>query len=121
MSTAQIQANQSQIDSALNAINTIAQTTTFQGKNLLDGSLAINTTPGTNYATHVTNLNVNQANLGSTGSMTVTANVVAATTAALQTMIAPAATAVTASTTSAALGDTNTFTITGRAGYGGRG
>ena len=42
-SSSQIAANQLQIDSSLSAINSIAQTTTFQGQNLLDGSLAFKT------------------------------------------------------------------------------
>jgi len=39
LSTAQIQANQLQVDSSLAAIDRIAQTTSFQGRRLLDGSL----------------------------------------------------------------------------------
>jgi flagellin len=39
MSEAQIQANQLQVDSSLAAIDRIAQTTSFQGRKLLDGSL----------------------------------------------------------------------------------
>ena len=47
LSTEQIEANQLQVDSSLEAINRIAQTTTFQGRRLLDGSLAFNTTINT--------------------------------------------------------------------------
>ncbi|HEX4142696.1 MAG TPA: flagellin [Pirellulales bacterium] len=51
LSTDQIAANQLQVDSSLQAIDTIANTTTFQGKQLLDGSLNfINTSPGTQYS-----------------------------------------------------------------------
>jgi hypothetical protein len=39
LSADQIAANQLQIDSSLEALNRIAQTTTFQGRKLLDGSL----------------------------------------------------------------------------------
>ncbi len=39
MTADQIAANQLQIDAALEAINRIAQTTAFQGRKLLDGSL----------------------------------------------------------------------------------
>jgi len=39
LSAEQIQANQLQVDSSLQAIDRIAQTTSFQGKRLLDGSL----------------------------------------------------------------------------------
>jgi flagellin len=64
MSSDQIAANQSQIDSSLNAIDRIAQTTAFQGTKLLDGSLDFNvgnwagSAPG-----NVKNLQVSQANL----------------------------------------------------------
>ena len=47
LSTEQIEANQLQVDSSLEAINRIAQTTTFQGRRLLDGSLDFNTTANT--------------------------------------------------------------------------
>jgi flagellin len=51
LSTDQIAANQLQVDSSLQAIDTIASTTTFQGKRLLDGSLGfISTSPGTQYS-----------------------------------------------------------------------
>jgi len=77
MSTSQIAANQSQIDSSLSAINSIAQTTTFQGLNLLNGSLALQTTPGTNYPGTVQNLNVTQVNFGTASSVPVDINVTA--------------------------------------------
>ena len=82
-STSQIAANQLQIDSSLNAINSIAQTTNFQGQNLLDGSLGF-LTQGTssNYASTVQNLQVNQVNLGSAASVPVNINVTAAATQA---------------------------------------
>src|SRR5208282_760367 len=70
-SSSQIAANQLEIDSSLNAINSIAQTTTFQGQNLLDGSLAFTTTGGTNYAADVKNLQVNQVNFGSNATVPV--------------------------------------------------
>lgn len=44
LSAAEIATNQSQIDSAITAIDRIIRTTSFNGKNLLDGSLAINYT-----------------------------------------------------------------------------
>ena len=48
LSTDQIAANQLQVDSSLQAIDTIANTTTFHGRTLLDGSLSfINTSAGT--------------------------------------------------------------------------
>ena len=62
-SSSQIAANQLQIDSSLSAINSIAETTNFQGKNLLDGSLGFVTGNWTGTQANVTNLQVNQANL----------------------------------------------------------
>jgi flagellin len=59
LSSDQIAANQTQIESSLQAINRISQTTTYQNKNLLDGSLGYDytyTTPG-----NVTNLTIQQA------------------------------------------------------------
>src|SRR3989304_542464 len=44
LSAAQIAANQLQLDQSLEALNRIAQTTTFQGRKILDGSLAFLTT-----------------------------------------------------------------------------
>ena len=70
MSDEQIAANQLQIDSSLEALNRIAQTTTFQGRKLLDGSLDFITTAGTNF-NRVDNLQIDQANLGATGSVAV--------------------------------------------------
>ncbi len=43
LSAAEISANQQQIDNAIDAINRIVQTTSFNGKRLLDGSQAIKT------------------------------------------------------------------------------
>src|SRR5208283_1565365 len=76
MSTSQIAANQSQIDSSLSAINSIAQTTTFQGQNLLNGSFALQTSPGTNYGA-IQNLNVTQVSFGTASTVPVAINVTA--------------------------------------------
>ena len=70
MSASEISANQLQIDSSLDAINRIAQTTSFQGQNLLDGSLGFNVAQGTGYSA-VQSLEVDQANLGTSTSMPV--------------------------------------------------
>lgn len=70
LSADQIAANQLQVDSSLEALNRIAQTTTFQGRKLLDGSLDFTTTAGSNF-NRVTNLKIDQANLGATGSVAV--------------------------------------------------
>jgi len=67
-SSSQIAANQLQIDSSLSAINSIANTTNFQGQNLLDGSLGFLTKGTTaNYAATVQSLQVTQANMGAAG------------------------------------------------------
>jgi flagellin len=79
LSDAQIQANQLQIDSSLDALNRIAKTVTFQGRKLLDGSLDFTTTAGTNYS-KLSSLQIDQANLGATGSVSVAVDVTAAAT-----------------------------------------
>lgn len=81
LSQAQIDANQLQLDSSLEALNRIAQTTTFQGRRLLDGSLDFITTAGTGFGT-VTDLKIDQANLGATGSVAVAVDITAAATQA---------------------------------------
>jgi len=70
LSDEQIAANQLQIDSSLEAINRIAQMTQFQGRKLLDGSLNFQTTAGTNFS-DITDMEITQANLGTSDSMTV--------------------------------------------------
>ncbi len=78
LSEEQISANQLQIDSSLEAIDRIAQTTTFQGKALLDGSLDFQVeaggTNGVGLDT-VADLVIDQANLGSAGSIDVTVTI----------------------------------------------
>ncbi|WP_404310623.1 flagellin N-terminal helical domain-containing protein [Neorhodopirellula lusitana] len=81
LSTDEIAANQLQVDSSLEAINRIAQTTTFQGRKLLDGGLDFLTSAGTNFG-NITNLQVDQANLGALGSLDVAVTVTAAATQA---------------------------------------
>jgi len=79
LSEEQIAANQLQIDSSLEAIDRIAQITQFQGRRLLDGSLDFITTgvPST-----VSDLQIDQANLGTAGSIAVTVNIAQAATKA---------------------------------------
>ena len=81
LSEAQISANQLQVDSSLEALNRIAQTTTFQGRRLLDGSLDFLTTAGTGFA-NIEELQIDQANLGATGSVSVDIDVATAATQA---------------------------------------
>ena len=80
MSATAIAANQEVVDSSLDAISRIASTTSFQGQNLLDGSLAFKTTPSTNFATNASSLQVSQANLGTSGQLGVDVNVATAAT-----------------------------------------
>ncbi len=61
MSTAQTAANQMQIDQALASIDRIANTTQFNGSNLLDGTLGYKTTGVTNTDITPASLNISQA------------------------------------------------------------
>lgn len=63
MSQEQIAANQLQIDSSLEAIDRIAQTTQFQGQRLIDGNLDF-LTEGVN-SSELQDLQIDQANFGS--------------------------------------------------------
>ena len=78
LSSSQVQANQSQIDAALSAINGVASNTSFAGQNLLDGSKAFNTTVSSTDTPKLTNFSINQALFGSASSITVDAQVVTA-------------------------------------------
>ncbi|WP_442482088.1 flagellin N-terminal helical domain-containing protein [Aeoliella sp. SH292] len=100
LSDEQIAANQLQLDSSLEALNRISQTTTFQGRRLLDGSLDFLTSAGSNFGS-ISDLKIDQANLGATGSVSVNVNVTAAATQAQVdvTSIPAAVTGVAASTT----------------------
>jgi len=80
LSDDEIAANQLQIDSSLEAINRIAQTTTFQGRRLLDGSLDFITTVGS--VSSVVDAEIHQANLGATGSINVDVDITSAATRA---------------------------------------
>jgi len=127
MSEQQIAANQLQIDSSLEAINRVAQTTSFQGRKLLDGSLDFVISAAGGALDTVTDLNIEQANLGVTGTMAVSVDITsAATQATLHTHVDTAATA--ASLAIAVLGtgqapdDPGTITLTADAnGEGGNG
>jgi flagellin len=67
----QIKANQLQVDSSLEAIDRIAQTTSFQGRRLLDGSLDFITTA----ITDATGVRIDQANFGTATAVTVNVEV----------------------------------------------
>jgi flagellin len=82
LSDDQIAANQLQVDSSLEAIDRIAQVTTFGGRKLLDGSLDFLTSV-TAGASTISDLNIQQANLGSTGQVNVSVDISAAAQQAL--------------------------------------
>jgi len=81
LSTDQLAANQLQVDSSLEAIDRIAKVTTFQGRTILDGSLDFTKSYSAGGNT-VSDLQINQANLGTTGSLAVDVNIGAAATQA---------------------------------------
>ena len=92
LSDDEIAANQLQIDSSLEAINRIAQTTTFQGRRLLDGSLDFQVSQGTGFNS-VKDLQIDSANLGASGSIGVNVEISTAATRATITADVPAANA----------------------------
>jgi flagellin len=73
MSTTEIQANQLQIDSAVQAITRISNTTTFDGLHLIDGSMNYITSGVSNSA--ISNLQISQASMGTQTSIPVNINV----------------------------------------------
>jgi flagellin len=73
LSSQQISANQQQVDSILSTINSIAQATSFQGKQLLNGSLAYITSGVT--TADISNLQVNSASFAAGTQEAVTVNV----------------------------------------------
>jgi flagellin len=113
LSDEQLAANQLQVDSSLEALNRIAQTTTFQGRRLLDGSLDFLTTAGSNFS-NISDLKIDQANLGDTGSVSVSVNV---TTAATQGQVD--VTAIPVAVVGVAASTTATFTNTATQATGG--
>jgi flagellin len=111
LSDEQIEANQAQVDSSLDALNRISQTTTFQGRRLLDGSLDFITSAGSNFA-NVSDLQIDQANLGASGAVSVSVNVTsAATQAQVDVTSIPAAVAGVAATGNIALSNTVTQSV----------
>ena len=83
LSPEEIKANQLQLDSAVESITRISNTTTFAGLNLLNGNLDYVTSGVANTA--ITALHINQANFGTATSIPVNVNVItSAQTAALE-------------------------------------
>lgn len=92
LSDDQIAANQLQVDSSLEAIDRIAQVTSFQGRRLLDGSLNFITTAA-NVAS-IEDVQIDQANLGSAGSLDIDIDIAAAATQAQVTVASLSSTGV---------------------------
>ena len=109
LSSEEIAANQLQIDSSLEAINRIAQSTTFQGRKLLDGSLDYTSTVGT--IASVADSSIQSAQLGTSGSLTVDVVVDAAATQASSTVSAAGFTTAAAANDTFVTG-TDSITIT---------
>ncbi|MEX2026665.1 MAG: flagellin, partial [Pirellulaceae bacterium] len=82
LSDEQIAANQLQVDSSLEAIDRIAQVTTFQGRKILDGSLDFQVAYTAGSST-VLNLNIDQANFGTLAAVDVDITITTAATQAL--------------------------------------
>ncbi len=80
LSEEQIAANQLQVDSSLEALNRIAQTTSFQGRRLLDGSLDFIHTAGS--IGTIEDMQIDQANFGTASSIDVSVNITSAATQA---------------------------------------
>jgi flagellin len=78
LSTSEVGADQLQVDSILNTVNRIANSTTFQGQQLLNGALAYTTSGITN--TSVGNVQVNSALVPPGGTVAVNVHVVASAT-----------------------------------------
>ena len=117
LSDEQISANQLQVDASLEAIDRIAQVTTLQGRQLRDGTLAF-VTSFTAGGTSVSDLKVDQANLGATGSVSIDVEISAAatqaslTTGVSGTIAAVAATGNSDFTSEAVDGDTGAVNLT---------
>lgn len=108
LSSEEIAANQLQIDSSLEAINRIAQTTTFQGRKLLDGSLDYVSTVGT--VSSVKDANISRAKIGGS---TLNVEVVVSSAAAQAEITADAAAFSTSAAANAVFGNgTEAITVT---------
>jgi flagellin len=80
LSSDQVSADQLQVDSILNTINRIAQTTTFNGTHLLNGALAYTTSGAAVSA--LQNLSINSVQLPATGAVSVDVKVLGSATQA---------------------------------------
>ncbi len=78
LSDSEIQANQMQIDAALNAINRISANTTFAGDKLIDGSKAFTTAINVADSAKISDFQINEALFGSASQVDMKATVTAA-------------------------------------------
>lgn len=115
LSDDQIAANQLQVDSSLEAIDRIAKVTTFQGRKLLDGSLDFTKAYSAGGAT-VADLSINSANLGTSGSLSVSVTISSGASQALITNNGLGGTTVAQATGALTLTGGNTLTLTAAAG-----
>jgi flagellin len=109
LSSEEISANQLQIDSSLEAINRIAQSTTFQGRKLLDGSLDYTSTIGS--VGSVADSSIQSAQTGASGSLTVDVVVDTAATQASSTVASTGFTTAAAASTAVTSG-VNSIAVT---------
>jgi flagellin len=107
MSSDEIAANQLQLDSAVQSITRISETTTFAGLHLIDGSLSYLTSGLDSNAIQA--LDISQANLGSNTSMPVQVNVL---TSAQQANLEFGASSIAKSVTLEVTGNNGTQTLT---------
>ena len=75
LSSTEIEANQLQIDAALNAINRVSANTTFAGDKLIDGSKSFTTSISTANAAKLDDYQINEAFFGTSASVAIDATV----------------------------------------------
>jgi flagellin len=109
LSPEQLAANQLQVDASLEAINRIAQMTSFQGRKILDGSLDFIVSGS---IPTVKDLRIEQANLGSAGSVAVAVDIQAAATQASVTTTVPLASPAQQAQVVLNFNDTSSVTVT---------
>ncbi len=78
LSPSEVAANQAQIDNAIESINRIVNTTTFNGKKLLDGQQSIRTSLDGTAQTDISDVRIFSRPTTQTGNQTISINVVAA-------------------------------------------
>jgi flagellin len=108
LSPTEIAANQAQIDAAIDSIDRIVRTTSFNGKRLLDGNFAIGTTGVT--ASQIADVNVYSRG-NATSDVTFTVDVTTAAARASHTLVDTAGNATSGATSFALAGTLGTTTI----------